>query len=70
MIRAVPELVLILLVYFAAPDALNHLASAVGLGPLEISPFVAGVAVIALVQGAYATEVIRGAHQCHPQGDA
>ena len=67
-IRAVPELVLILLVYFAAPDALNHLASAVGLGPLEISPFVAGVAVIALVQGAYATEVIRGAINAIPKG--
>ena len=60
-IRSVPELVLILLVYFAGPTALNQLLQVIGIGPVDISGFVAGIAVIALVQGAYATEVIRGA---------
>lgn len=67
-IRAVPELVLILLVYFAMPAALNSLVMSLGFERIEINGFVAGVLVIALVQGAYATEVIRGAINTIPHG--
>ncbi|XKE47286.1 ABC transporter permease subunit [Halomonas organivorans] len=67
-IRAVPELVLILLLYFAAPRALNSLLIVLGLGEVNIGPFASGVAVIALVQGAYATEVMRGAIRAIPYG--
>lgn len=67
-IRAVPELVLILLLYFAVPEALNQLLAVAGLGAVEVSPFAAGIAVIALVQGAYATEVMRGAIRAIPYG--
>ncbi len=67
-IRAVPELVLILLVYFAMPEALSQLLAMVGLGEVEIGPFAAGIVVIALVQGAYATEVMRGAIRAIPYG--
>ncbi|HAS62877.1 MAG TPA: ABC transporter permease [Vibrio sp.] len=67
-IRAVPELVLILLVYFALPEFINQILSIWDYGPFEISGFWAGVLVIAIVQGAYATEVIRGAINSVPKG--
>lgn len=67
-IRAVPELVLILLLYFAVPQALNSVLTAVGVGEVSIGPFVSGIVVIALVQGAYATEVMRGAIRAIPRG--
>lgn len=67
-IRAIPELVLILLVYFAGVTALNSALVALGFGMVQVSGFVAGAAVIALVQGAYATEVLRGAIRAVPRG--
>ncbi len=67
-IRAVPELVLILMIYFALPQALNQLLTLGGFGKIEIGGFTAGVLVISLVQGAYATEVIRGAMNSIPIG--
>lgn len=67
-IRAVPELVLILLLYYAGTDAMNRLLGLAGFGAIEISGLLAGMLVIAIVQGAYATEVIRGAILAVPQG--
>lgn len=67
-VRAIPELVLILLVYFALPELVNHLRSSVGMAPIQVNAFAAGVLVISLVQGAYATEVMRGAINAIPNG--
>lgn len=67
-IRSVPELVLILLVYFALPELINQGLQLFGFEPFEMSGFWAGVLVIAIVQGAYATEVIRGALNSVPPG--
>ncbi len=60
-IRAVPELVLILLLYYAGTDAVNSLLMLVGLPRVDISGLAAGIFVIGVVQGAYSTEVLRGA---------
>ncbi|MGR5235321.1 ABC transporter permease subunit [Vibrio alfacsensis] len=49
-------------------EAIQLLLSVWGFGPFEISGFWAGVLVIAIVQGAYATEVIRGAINSVPKG--
>jgi polar amino acid transport system permease protein len=68
LIRAVPELVLILLIYFAGTDLINRLMDAAGYGPIDISGPVAGVLALGFVQGAYATEVLRGAVLAVPQG--
>ncbi|MCQ8782004.1 ABC transporter permease [Mangrovibrevibacter kandeliae] len=68
LVRAVPELVLIVLLYFAGADLLNLALSVVGLGPVNVSALGAGIFVIAVVQGAYATEVLRGAIQAIPTG--
>lgn len=67
-IRAVPELVLILLLYYAGTDAVNALLSLAGLPTVDISGLVAGIFVIGVVQGAYSTEVLRGAIKAVPPG--
>jgi len=59
-VRAVPELVLILLLYYAGTQAL---------GQVDISGLAAGILVIGVVLGAYLTEVIRGAIKAVPQGE-
>jgi len=68
-IRAVPELVLILLLYFAGTSLLNQLLEAFGRDPVDISGVAAGVAVLGLVQGAYAIEIVRGALLAVPKGE-
>lgn len=60
-VRAVPELVLILLLYYAGTDALNAVLRTFGFDEVDISGLAAGIMVIGVVQGAYSTEVIRGA---------
>jgi arginine/ornithine transport system permease protein len=68
-IRGVPELVLLLLIYYGGTVLLQHLASLFGSGePIDINAFVAGVLVIGFIYGAYATEVFRGAFQAVPKG--
>jgi polar amino acid transport system permease protein len=67
-VRAVPELVLILLLYFAGTDLINRLLEAMGYAPIDINGLLAGIGVLAVVQGAYSTEVLRGAILAIPQG--
>jgi polar amino acid transport system permease protein len=67
-VRAVPELVLILLLYYAGTDALNYVLALAGIGQVDISGLVAGIFVIGVVQGAYTTEVLRGAIKAVPAG--
>jgi polar amino acid transport system permease protein len=67
-VRAIPELVLILLLFYAGSDAVNALLAPLGLGPIKINGLAAGVAVLGFVQGAYQTEVLRAAIQAIPIG--
>jgi polar amino acid transport system permease protein len=67
-IRAVPELVLILLLFFAGTRGISALGVAVGYGPIDINGTLAAILVLGFVQGAYSTEVIRGAIQAIPVG--
>jgi len=67
-VRAVPELILILLLYYAGTDLLNQVLRLMGQRPVEISGLAAGIGVLGVVQGAYATEVLRGAIQAVPRG--
>lgn len=68
LIRAVPELVLILLLYYAGIGFLNRTLESVGIPPVNVSGVAAGIAVLGVVMGAYATEVIRGAMLSVPRG--
>jgi polar amino acid transport system permease protein len=66
--RAIPELVLILLLYYAGTDSLNVLLMSLGLDPITVNPLIAAVFVLGVVQGAYSTEVLRAAIQAVPIG--
>ncbi|WP_417770498.1 ABC transporter permease [Stappia sp.] len=67
-IRAVPELVLILILYYVGSDIINKVSAAMGGGRVEVSGVAAGIWVLGVVQGAYATEILRGAIQAVPPG--
>ena len=69
LIRGIPELLTVLIIYFGATTVLMGIASWFGYDEyIEISPFVAGVTALSLTFGAYATEVLRGAMQAIPKG--
>jgi polar amino acid transport system permease protein len=67
-VRALPELLLIILLYYAGSSGIAAFLSGLGLGRIEISGFAAAVGVLGVVQGAYQTEVIRGAVVAIPKG--
>lgn len=68
--RGVPELVLILMVYYGIPTLIQDaLESFTGQNViLDLNPFVAGVLSIGFIYGAFATEVFRGAFLAVPAG--
>lgn len=68
LVRAVPELILILILYYAGTATLNQLLESVGYETIAINGFVAAVLVLGFVQGAYSTEVLRAAMQAIPVG--
>ena len=67
-VRASPELIIILLLYYAGTGLLNSILVSYGYTSVRISGFVAAVAVLGFMQGAYATEVLRAAIQAIPIG--
>src|SRR5690606_16505532 len=61
-VRGVPELLLILIVYYGTPTAIQTFASYFGHDiRVDFNPFIAGVSTIGVIYGAFATEVFRGA---------
>lgn len=68
MVRAIPDLVLLLLLYYAGTDGINRALVTIGLGPVEVNGLVAAICVLGFVYGAYATEVLRAAIQAVPVG--
>jgi polar amino acid transport system permease protein len=67
-VRASPDLILILLLYYAGTGLLNSWLAAYGYSAVRISGFFAAVAVLGFMQGAYQTEVLRAAIQAIPIG--
>ena len=60
-VRGVPDLVLMLLVFFGGQIAVNAIAARAGADYVDIDPFVAGTATLGFIFGAYLTETFRGA---------
>ncbi|NNU81023.1 ABC transporter permease subunit [Halovulum dunhuangense] len=70
LVRGVPDLVLILLIYFGGQRLLNDIGGRLGLDYIELSPFLSGVLAIGFIYGAYLTETFRGAYLTVPPGQA
>lgn len=69
LVRAVPELLLIILLYYTGTTALRNLLIGIGFSPdIDINAFAAASVVLGFVQGAYTTEVFRGAILSVPKG--
>jgi polar amino acid transport system permease protein/arginine/ornithine transport system permease protein len=68
-VRGVPELVLLLLVYYGIPTLLQDTAAALGYKlVMSVNPLAAGIATITFIYGAFACEVFRGAYLHVPAG--
>ena len=67
-IRGLPELVLMLAVFYGGQILLNSLADSQGWGYIDVPPFAAGVLTIGFIFGAYLTETFRGAILAIPRG--
>ena len=70
LIRGLPELVLMLLIFYGGQMAINKLADAQGWGYIDIPAFAAGVLTIGFIFGAYLTETFRGAILAVPKGQS
>jgi polar amino acid transport system permease protein/octopine/nopaline transport system permease protein/arginine/ornithine transport system permease protein len=58
-------------VYFGAPTLIQSIATSMGYDiRIDINPFIAGTITIGFIYGAFATEVLRGAFQSIPKGQA
>jgi len=69
LIRGVPDLVLMMLLFYGGQQVLNDLGSITGWWDyLELSQFAAGIFSIGFVFGAYMTETFRGAMLAIPRG--
>jgi arginine/ornithine transport system permease protein len=71
LIRGIPELVLMLLIFYGGTIGLNHLLELMGSEEsIDINPFVAGVLTLGFIYGAFMTETFRGAIIAIPKGQA
>lgn len=69
LIRGIPDLVLMLLIFYGGQIGLNKTLEALGSDAfIEIDPFIAGVLTIGFIYGAYMTETFRGAILAIPVG--
>ncbi len=68
-VRGVPELIMLLLVYFGVPTLIQDTSAALGHEVVvNLDPFTAGSLTIGFIYGAFCTEVFRGAFQSVPPG--
>ncbi|WP_296745954.1 ABC transporter permease subunit [Mesorhizobium sp.] len=70
LVRGVPELLIIYLLFFGSVEFVTRVATAFGYAGLADSGYAFIIAVIAIgsISGAYSTEVVRGALAAIPQG--
>ncbi|KAA9000102.1 ABC transporter permease subunit [Affinibrenneria salicis] len=68
LIRGVPDLVLMLLIFYGLQIVLNHVTEFLGFAQIDIDPMAAGVITLAFIYGAYFTETFRGAFMAVPRG--
>jgi arginine/ornithine transport system permease protein len=68
-VRGIPDLVMMLLVFYSLPTLINQIIQGFGIDAyFELDPFAAGTATLAVIFGAYMTETFRGALAAIPRG--
>lgn len=68
-IRGIPELILLLLVFYGVPTLLQDLAAWMGYDlVIDLNSFLAGTLTLGFIYGAFCTEVFRGAFLAIPKG--
>ena len=68
-VRGIPEIVLLLLVYWGTQQLIQDIAAGLGYDlRLDFPPFTAGAITLGVIYGAFATEVFRGALAAVPRG--
>ncbi len=68
LIRGVPDLVLMLLIFYGLQIALNSITESLGFEQINIDPLSAGIITLGFIYGAYFTETFRGAYMAVPTG--
>lgn len=68
LIRSVPDLVIMLLLFYSLQIFLNVFTEWMQFEQVDLNPFVAGVFTLGFIYGAYFTETFRGAFQSVPAG--
>lgn len=59
--RAVPELLLIIVLFYGGSSMISTFAAMLGMGEIEVAGLPVAILVLGLVQGAYSSEIFRGA---------
>ena len=67
-VRGVPDLVMMLLVFYGGQMLVNHVTECLDVGYFDLNPMVAGVLTIGFIFGAYFAETFRGAFLAVPSG--
>jgi len=68
-IRGIPELLLLLIIFYGTPTLVQNLATRMGHDIIiDFNPFIAGVLTLGFIYGAFSTEVFRGAFLAVPRG--
>lgn len=67
-VRALPDLLLMLAIFYGGQVWLNQIADAQGWGYIDVDAFAAGTATLGFIFGAYLTETFRGAILAVPRG--
>ncbi|MBF7689122.1 ABC transporter permease [Acinetobacter rathckeae] len=68
LIRSIPDLLIMLLLFYSLQMGLNAITEPLHMDQIDIDPFAAGVITLAFIYGAYFTETFRGAFQSVPKG--
>ena len=70
-VRGIPDLVLILLIFYGGQDIINRIGPLVGYDDyIDLNPMAAGIWTLGFIFGAYLSETFRGAFLGIPRGQA
>lgn len=68
-IRGIPELLLLLIIFYGTPTLVQGIATRMGHDIIiDFNPFIAGILTLGVIYGAFSTEVFRGAFLAVPRG--